>query len=299
MISLTQTNWIRKKRVDLKISQYKMARALNITSQKLSAWELEKEEPSHLDEGNIHAFFENHSHFFKKNGITTKKKTFRRNGNHQNSKSNNIDQELLEKFYSNQDRPNITVNKDLKAVMLFSGIGGMSLGFKNAGYNIVAHVENNNSANHIYNRNFPESHLLGDDIQKISENELRKFKHEHGEIAVIAGGPPCQGFSLAGKRNAFDPRNELFKDFARFAKILQPKAIVLENVKMLLTMKTKDGGLVSDYLIKEFGDAGYKVTYQIVNSGNYGVPQSRERVIFLGIRNDIEKTHDALRELGL
>ncbi|NQU83361.1 MAG: DNA cytosine methyltransferase [Parcubacteria group bacterium] len=180
----------------------------------------------------------------------------------------------------------------MKAIMLFSGIGGMSSGFHLAGYNVVGHVENNRAANKIYNLNFPKSRLLGFDIKKVTNEKLIEFKKEHGEIAVLAGGPPCQGFSLAGKRSIFDPRNELFKEFARFAKILKPKTIVLENVRMLLTMKTKENGLVKDYLVKEFRDSGYELIFKNINAKDFGVPQSRERVVFIGLRKDLLKNNN-------
>jgi DNA (cytosine-5)-methyltransferase 1 len=281
-------NWIRDKRVEKKISQFKMAKALNITSQQLSAWELNKDIPSSVEVNNIKKFFENPDHYFNKSGVSLKKKTFKRKKDFK-AKNKNIPNELLESFYQSHKKPNTQTNKKLKAVMLFSGIGGMSAGFHSVGYDVVGHVELEEALSDIYQLNFPESQSLGSDIRGISDEKLKEFKKQNGEIAVLAGGPPCQGFSLAGKRNVFDPRNELFREFARFAKILKPKVILLENVKMLLTMETKGGGLVKDYLIQEFSDAGYDLIFDGINAKEYGIPQSRERVIFLGIRKDLRK----------
>ncbi|MCC7197471.1 DNA (cytosine-5-)-methyltransferase [Candidatus Peregrinibacteria bacterium] len=285
-------NWIRKTRIDKNISQFKMAKALGITSQKLSAWELDKETPSSDELLQIYHFFDQPNLFFQKKGISLKKKTFNRNANIPKKKG--VQNEVLEKFYNSHKYPQITTDKNMKAVMLFSGIGGMSLGFHLAGYNVVGHVEYNKSANKIYSLNFPESYSLGLDIKKVTDEQLDLFKKEQGEITVLAGGPPCQGFSLAGKRNVFDPRNELFKEFARFAKILKPKVIVLENVKMLLTMQTKDGGLVRDYLSEEFRKSGYELIYKDINAKEFGIPQSRERVLFIGLRSDLIKKHNLL-----
>jgi len=283
-------NWIRKIRIEKNISQFKMAKALGVTSQQLSAWELDKETPNQVELKKIESFFDKPDLFFKKNGVSLKKKTFERTGNNKSIKKD-LSKELLEKFYTSKKHPEIKTVKEMKAVMLFSGIGGMSLGFHSAGYNVVGHVEHNESANKIYSLNFPKSHLLGLDIRKVTDEKLIEFKKVHGEISVLAGGPPCQGFSLAGKRNIFDPRNELFKEFARFAKILKPKTIVLENVKMLLTMQTKDGGLVKDYLINEFRESGYELVFKGINAKEFGVPQSRDRVVFIGLRKDLIKNN--------
>ena len=284
-------NWIKIIRSEKKISQFKMAKALNITSQQLSAWELNKEEPDKKNIEKIKSFFQQPNIFFKKNQVSVMKKKFqRKDGANQTSKK--INDGLLKDFYQSQNKPKIKLEKDKKAIMLFSGIGGMSLGFKLAGYNVIGHVENNKAANEIYELNFPNSQLLGLDIKKVRNEDLINFKKKNGEITVLAGGPPCQGFSLAGKRNVFDPRNELFKEFARFAKILKPKVIILENVKMLLTMSTKDGGLVKDYLIDEFSDAGYNLVFKGINMKNFGIPQSRERVVFIGLRKDLCKNKE-------
>lgn len=281
------SNWIKIKRENKNISQYKMAKALNITSQQLSAWERNKTIPDNESIQLINNFFKSPEKFFKENGVSIKKQTFKRNLNDQGI--SRPQKKIIQDFYECNAPKSNNINKNKKAIMLFSGIGGMSEGFRSAGFNLIGHVEINPSARKIYAQNFPDSKFLGDDITKISDEKLRSIKSEEGEISVIAGGPPCQGFSLAGKRNVFDPRNQLFKEFVRFAKILQPKVVLLENVKMLLTMQTQDGNLVKDYLLQEFSKAGYQMIYSAINAKDYGVPQSRERVVFLGVRKDLYK----------
>lgn len=284
---MNQNSWIRKKRKFLGISQYKMAKALEITSQELSGWELNKVKPSSSKLKIVKDFFNNPQKYLKKNGVSLKKKTFKRVKEY--SKTKYPSQKKLETFYKRFPNENVISDHRLNAVMLFSGIGGMSLGFQNAGFNIIGHVEINETANKIYHKNFPCSQLIGQDIKSISDKQVLEFKNKNKEITIIAGGPPCQGFSLAGKRNVYDPRNELFREFVRFTRLLLPKFIVLENVKMLRTMRSKTGGYVKDYIMNEFDKIGYKTIWSVVNVKNYGVPQSRERIIFIGIRKDLEE----------
>ncbi len=175
-----------------------------------------------------------------------------------------------------------------KGIALFAGCGGYSQGLKSAGYNVVGFAEIAESARNIYLANFPDTELLGTDVSKISNDEVENWKHKFGEIDILFGGPPCQGFSLAGKRNIEDPRNILFLHFARIAAHLKPKVVLLENVRLLTSMKASDGSMVKDNIVKAFKEAGYKVKYKELNSQSFGVPQSRERVFFLGVRDDIK-----------
>lgn len=176
-----------------------------------------------------------------------------------------------------------------KAIALFSGCGGLSLGFAAEGFNLVGHVEIEESANRIYDDNFSGSRLLGTDICKISDGDLREWISEYGSIDVLVGGPPCQGFSLAGKRDPEDIRNQLYKYYVHIVSVLQPKAFVMENVRLLTSMKNSDGRLFIDCILESFSKAGYHVIRREINACDYGVPQSRERVILIGIRNDIKK----------
>jgi DNA (cytosine-5)-methyltransferase 1 len=180
------------------------------------------------------------------------------------------------------------MNNKPKGIALFAGCGGCSLGFKNAGYDVVGFAESAESARKIYSTNFPESELLGSDVSKISNEMVENWKNKFGEIDVLFGGPPCQGFSLAGKRDIEDPRNILFLHFARIASRLKPKVVMLENVRVLTSMKAPDGSLVKDNIVAAFKEAGYSTEYRELNAQNFGVPQFRERVFFIGIRKDLK-----------
>lgn len=176
----------------------------------------------------------------------------------------------------------------LSALSLFSGCGGFSLGFSAAGFTVKGFLELEEDLRNIYKLNFPHSLELGDDITKIDERSLLQFSEKLGKIDVIIGGPPCQGFSLSGKRNVDDPRNTLFKHYLRFVDALRPKMAVLENVRLLTSMKNTAGGLVRNEICDEFRRHGYNIQYYEINAKDYGVPQHRERVLFIALRKDIE-----------
>jgi DNA (cytosine-5)-methyltransferase 1 len=175
-------------------------------------------------------------------------------------------------------------------VSLFSGCGGFSLGFSAAGFRIVGHAELDRSLRDIYKMNFPASTELGVDVAEINEQTLNTFKARFEPVEVVIGGPPCQGFSLAGKRKSADPRNTLFRHYLRVVDHLRPRIAIMENVRLLTSMRDPDGGLVRDKICGEFVAHGYKVKSFEVNAKDYGVPQHRERVIFVGIRSDVEAT---------
>lgn len=173
------------------------------------------------------------------------------------------------------------------AVSFFSGIGGFSLGFRSCGFEVKGYVEIDDGLASIYQANFPDVERLGSDITKLDSAKLKDFRSRVGEIDVVIGGPPCQGFSLSGKRDIDDPRNYLFQDYLRAIDILAPKFAIVENVRLLSSMRSKDGGLVQDKIISGLEQHGYRAEIFQVNAKNYGVPQHRERVIFLAIRDDI------------
>ena len=170
----------------------------------------------------------------------------------------------------------------MKIIDLFSGCGGFSLGFQMENFKPCLAVEIDRWASETYSYNHPKIPVLTKDIRKIDPKKLNLNK-----IDGIIGGPPCQGFSLSGNRDTKDPRNSLFIDFVRFVKILQPKFFVMENVKGLLSMKTKKNLLVKDIILEEFNKIKYNVSLQVLTSANYGVPQVRERVFFIGVREDL------------
>ena len=166
-----------------------------------------------------------------------------------------------------------------KIIDLFCGCGGLSLGFEEAGFESILAIDLWKDAIETYN--FNRINKVGKciDICSITNEELIKYKKEC--IGVI-GGPPCQGFSTVGKRESSDPRNQLYKEYCRIVEIVQPMFFVLENVKGLLTLEQ---GFFKNDIVKRFSNLGYCVNYKILNASNYGVPQNRERVFFVGIKN--------------
>lgn len=166
----------------------------------------------------------------------------------------------------------------MKAISLFSGAGGMDVGFKEAGFEIAAANEMDKHACDTFRANHPETMLLEGDIN-LCEAELHAFKG----VDVVFGGPPCQGFSVAGKMDPDDPRSKLIFSFCGIVERLQPKAFVMENVKALASLAKFEE--IRTALISRFQKAGYTVTIHILNAKDFGVPQSRERVFFIGVKS--------------
>jgi DNA (cytosine-5)-methyltransferase 1 len=177
----------------------------------------------------------------------------------------------------------------MNCIDLFCGCGGMTLGFKWAGFNSIIASDIDENCGKTIEKNFPDTKFI---LGNISEVDKRVFDEiiNNNQIEVITGGPPCQGFSLANKnRNKVedDPRNKLFYDYVKFIKWYSPKAFVMENVKGLLSMEK---GKVIQTIVEEFENAGigYNVEYKVLTSSDYGVPQKRERVILIGFRKDLK-----------
>ena len=168
----------------------------------------------------------------------------------------------------------------MKVISLFSGAGGMDLGFKNAGFEIIWANDFFKEAVETYKQNIGDHIVLGD-ITKISSDDIPN------DADVIIGGFPCQGFSIANiKRSMKDERNFLYKEMLRIIRDKRPKIFVAENVKGLLSMEK--GGVIK-MIVKDFENLGYKVDYKILNAAEYGIPQMRERVVIIG--NRINKTN--------
>lgn len=161
---------------------------------------------------------------------------------------------------------------------LFSGCGGMSLGFEQAGFEIKLGIDNWNDALLTFKKNHKNSNILEDDLSLLEPSEIGI-----DSIDVIIGGPPCQGFSIAGKRIVDDERNDLYKSFVRFVDYFKPKAFVMENVPNILSM---GNGAVKSKIINDFVGLGYSVNCQMLMSSDYGVPQNRKRAFFVGIKNN-------------
>ena len=180
---------------------------------------------------------------------------------------------------------------------LFAGCGGLSTGFEMAGYDVALAIEKDAWAAETYATNHPNTKVITADITLI-DNLDGLFDTEIPKITGIIGGPPCQGFSLSGNRDKNDPRNSLFMEFVRFVKHFTPDFFVMENVPGLLSMKTKKGEFVKDVMVNEYNQAGYNVAYRILNAAEYGVPQSRMRVFFIGLRKDLLFNSDSLFPAG-
>lgn len=178
----------------------------------------------------------------------------------------------------------------LTYIDLFCGAGGLSLGFDQAGFRNIFAVEFNQDFAKTYQKNFPHHNLIIDDIKNITEMNIDELVN--GEIIdVIVGGPPCQGFSIAGNiGRSFidDERNRLFKEFVRFVSYLQPKMFIMENVA---AMATHLKGKTIETIVKAFRDAGegYEVQWKVLNSVNYGIAQERRRIVVVGVRKDIKR----------
>jgi DNA (cytosine-5)-methyltransferase 1 len=166
----------------------------------------------------------------------------------------------------------------MKVVSLFSGAGGLDLGFIRAGHEIVWANDNFPDAVKTYRKNIG-NHIVCEDISKIPSNQIP----DHD---ILIGGFPCQGFSVANsKRGENDERNKLYLELLRVLVDKQPKFFLAENVKGILSLMK---GVIFEMIISDFENAGYRLKYKVLNAANYGVPQKRERVIILGVRNDIE-----------
>ena len=178
-------------------------------------------------------------------------------------------------------KTSVSTDTQPKAISLFSGAGGDTLGMKRAGIDVVGFVECDEDAIHTHLTNFPESKLIGEDIREIKDEVLEKYA---GSIDVLFGGFPCQSFSHGGKKRSNDPRGQLYKEFVRFAKIIKPRFIIGENVEGILKRKNNNGGLIINDILADFSTVGYDFVYKRVKCENFGVPQQRRRIIFVAER---------------
>lgn len=166
---------------------------------------------------------------------------------------------------------------------LFAGAGGLSCGLEQAGFIPVLANELVEQYAHTYQINHPHTKVVVGDVRQIDEKELHKLVKAYGEIDLIAGGPPCQGFSVnAPIRSLDDPRNHLFKEYLRIVEEIRPKAVVIENVPGIISLGK---GTVVEQIYKMLEKMGYKVAHKILFAGHYGVPQMRFRTFFIAVRD--------------
>ena len=171
----------------------------------------------------------------------------------------------------------------LKIIDLFCGAGGLSTGFEMAGFETVLGIEHIEIFGKTFELNHPDAALICRDIKEVTVEDIRKtIGDDH--ISVICGGPPCQGFSGAGRRDSSDPRNSLFMEFVRIVGGIRPDYFVMENVPGILNMMTAKEEKVTDIISSEFEKIGYAMKFRKLVAADYGVPQKRRRVIFIGSR---------------
>lgn len=171
-------------------------------------------------------------------------------------------------------------------IELFAGAGGLALGIEKAGFRNIGLIEFDKSACDTLRQNRPQWRVIEDDIANISKLDLEKyFFLKKGELDLLSGGAPCQAFSYAGKKLGLDDaRGTLFYHYAIFLSKLQPKMFLFENVRGLLS---HDKGKTYKIISEIFAQTGYKIQKAVLNAWNYGVAQKRERLIIIGIRNDL------------
>ena len=173
--------------------------------------------------------------------------------------------------------------KKLYYIDLFCGAGGFSLGFERANFNNVFSIDIEENFLKTYKANFDTHKVINKNIVELSTNEIKKLTNNIN-VDVIIGGPPCQGFSMAGnigRKFIDDPRNRLFKEFVRVVSVVKPKYFVMENVARLYTHNKSK---TRQEIMEDFNKLGYTVECKVLNSANYGVAQVRNRVIFIGSR---------------
>jgi len=191
---------------------------------------------------------------------------------------------------------------NLNYIDLFAGCGGLSLGLHQAGWRGLFAIEKSPDAFKTLEYNLigkkkhfdwpdwlPKAHH---DINEVLSNYTSQLKKLKGQVTMIAGGPPCQGFSMAGRRNEFDSRNDLINSYIKFVETVEPKLIFFENVKgfTMEFKKNKEKGVAySSIVTQRLDEAGYFVKGKLVNFGEYGVPQKRTRFILVGIKKDLKK----------
>ena len=176
--------------------------------------------------------------------------------------------------------------KKPKTIELFAGAGGLALGIERAGFDTIGLIEFDKDASDTLRANRPEWRVINDDIANISCLDLKEyFNLQKGELDLLSGGAPCQSFSYAGKRLGLeDARGTLFYHYAKFLEQLQPKMFLFENVRGLLT---HDKGRTYKTITDIFESTGYSIQRKVLNAWDYGVAQKRERLITIGIRNDL------------
>ena len=173
------------------------------------------------------------------------------------------------------------MNNKPKVIDLFCGCGGLSQGFIDAGYDIILGIDKWQDAIETFNFNHKNSNGIVADLLTLSP-ETVSTNESIDNIDVIIGGPPCQGFSIAGKRIVDDERNQLYKSFLHYVEFFKPTAFLMENVPNIMSIGK---GTIKEQIIIDFEKIGYKISNKILLASDYGVPQNRKRAFFVGLRD--------------
>jgi len=171
-----------------------------------------------------------------------------------------------------------TLKKKYKAIDLFCGAGGLALGFQHAGVDIYAGIDNDAESLITFKHNIKGAKAINYNLTNINDDLISEL----GQVDIMLGGPPCQGFSIAGKREASDPRNLLAQSYLKLVKIISPKAVIIENVPNILSM---DGGKFAENIIDGLRKLEFSVEVCKLNSAEFGVPQNRRRVFFIALKD--------------
>jgi len=183
----------------------------------------------------------------------------------------------------------------MKVLDLFCGCGGLSLGFEQAGFEILGGIDNNPHAVSTFQHNFPKSVAIEGDLEKLTIEEIQEKIPNIKEVKILIGGPPCQGFSSANRwtHESDDLRNRLFFEFVEIVEFINPSVVVIENVRGIIT---QDNGSAKDRIYEIFESKGYKVCHKVVKASDYGVPQNRYRNFFV-ITKNVEFDFEALTKV--
>jgi len=205
-------------------------------------------------------------------------------------KNDNEDTQInTTQIIESQNNSNMVIEpmpQSLNVIDLFCGCGGMSKGLTDAGLNIIAGIDIWDKAIENYNKNF-EHKAYCEDLTKLSPEKFNElYNKENKNIDILVGGPPCQSFSIAGKRDKNDPRNALFMEYVKYLDYFNPKAFIMENVIGMLSKKTANGEKVIDIIMEQL-NRNYNCIINKLYASDFEVPQNRRRTIIIGIRKDL------------
>lgn len=175
-------------------------------------------------------------------------------------------------------------DRNIKAIDLFAGAGGLSFGFEAKGVEVVLAIEKDSWAVETYQKNHRNKNCVEADITKLPDSFFGEYQ---GKVDIVMGGPPCQGFSIAAsnRRKEGDERNFLYREFLRVVSVVKPRVVLLENVKEFGKYYLPDGRLLVDDVVSTLNNYGYRCSYSVIDVKDYGVPQDRRRFFLLGIKD--------------